>query len=157
MKEKILKKNQIIIIIMPSVSFKERSTDDEYPGDTFYVCCTELSPQFEHFFVAVTKKIFNEFEETLRCKLYSSDNEVKTKAIIETLCVLKGTEKNFDRYKRNVEELKRHARNGDEEYKTFCNDVIIHYAHMRVLFYKPLPLIEHSQMMKIRNIISYER
>lgn len=141
------------MIIMPSVSFKERSTDDEYPEDTFYICCTELSPTFEHFFVAVTKKIFHDFEETLRCKLYSNDDEVKTKAIIETLCVLKGTEKTFDECKRNVEELKRHARNGDVEYETFCNDVIIHYAHMRVLFHKPLPLIEYSQMMKIKNIM----
>lgn len=132
----------------------EHSVDNEYPSDIFYFYCGELSPKFELFFPAITKKKFNDFEEKLRSKLYSNDDEVKTKAIIETLCVMKGTEKTFNKYRRNVEELTTHAKNGDVEYKNFCNDVILHYAHTRVLFHKPIPLIEYSQMTKMINMMA---
>jgi hypothetical protein len=138
---------------MTSLFLKERSIDDEYPGDILYICCTELSPTFEHFFVAVTKKIFHDFEEKIRSKLCSDDSVIRDEATTECLCTISGTTKTFDKCKRNVEELKRQAKNGDIEYKDFCNDVVIYYAYMRVLFHKPIPLIEHSQMMKIRNIM----
>ena len=135
-------------------TLKEQSIDDKYPSDIFYFYCGELSPEFEPFFPAITKKLFNDFEETLRSKLYSDDDEVKTKAIIETLCTIRGTEKTFNKYRRNVEELTTHAKNGDVEYKNFCNDVILYYAHMRVLFHKPIPLMEYSQMIKIINAMA---
>ena len=132
----------------------ERSVDDKYPSDIFYFYCGELSPKFEHFFPSITKKVFNDFEKILRSKLYHDDSEVREKAMKESLAVIMGTSKNFDKYKINVEELITHAKNRDVEYKDFCNDVIIYYAHMRVLFYKPIPLIEHSQMIKIINIMA---
>ena len=139
---------------MTSLYLKERSIDDEYPGDIFYICCTELSPIFEHFFVAVTKKIFNDFEEKIRSKLCSDDSTVRDNAMAECLCAISGTTKTFDKCKRNIEELKRQAKNGDVGYKDFCNDVVIYYAYMRVLFHKPIPLIEHSQMIKLINIMA---
>lgn len=135
-------------------SLKEQSIDDKYPSDIFYFYCGELSPEFELFFPAITKKLFNDFEKILRSNLYHDDDEVRKKAICESLCVLAGTEKTFSKYRRNVEKLTTHAKNGDVEYKNFCNDVILHYAHMRVLFHKPIPLMEYSQMTKMINMMA---
>lgn len=132
-------------------TIKESSTDDKYEGDIFYFCCAEISPSFTYFFPAIPKETFRNYVSKIHVKLTSDNLDVKNKTVTESLLLIQILENKFKECERNIKKLEESAKNGTDEIKGFCNDVVLYYAHMRALYDKPIPLVNYEQMKILKN------
>lgn len=124
---------------------------NEYEGNHYYFSCGTIHPSFALFIPAVPKHIVDEQMKRIRSEKESNNAEVKFKAMNECISVLMGTNNTFQKYigKGGVRLLERYASEGKQEYKDFCNDVILYNIFMSVYFNKPVALWDLNQVKEL--------
>lgn len=124
---------------------------DDYEGNNYYFFCANIHPSFALFIPTVPKSVVNNQMNNLISKRNSSDNEVREKAFIEAIQTIIGVNNMFQKYskKGGARELEKYAQQGHQEYKNFCNDVVLYNLHMKVFFNKSFQLWDTKQIKEL--------
>ena len=124
---------------------------DEYEGNYYYFSCGTIHPSFALFAPTVPKHIVDDTMKKIRSKKESNNAEVRIKSASECISVLIGTNNTFQKYlgKGGVRLLEQYALQGKQEYKNFCNDVVLYNVYMSIYFNKPISLWDIEQIKEI--------
>lgn len=124
---------------------------NEYEGNHYYFSCGTIHPSFALFIPTVPKHIVDDQIKRIRSEKESTNAEVKFKAMNECISVLMGVNNTFQKYlgKGGARLLEKYALEGKQEYKDFCNDVILYNIFMSIYFNKPVALWDLNQVKEL--------
>lgn len=133
------------------VDFTGSVLKTEYEGNNYYFFCATIHPSFSLFIPETPKHLVDDKIKNLISIKEGNDNENKNKLINEAMCVLMGCSDNFNKYKvkGGARLLEQYAKQGKQEYKDFCNDVVLYNIYMKVIFNKGLALWDISQIKEL--------
>ena len=125
--------------------------ENDYEGNNYYFFCGTIHPSFSLFIPASPKYIVDDEVKKLRSEKESNDDEVKFKAINDCMSVLIGVNNTFQKYscKGGARLLEQYAKQQSQEYKDFCNDVILYNVFMKVFFNKSMALWDINQIKQM--------
>ena len=124
---------------------------DDYEGNNYYFFCANIHPSFALFVPIFPKSVVNNQMKKLIDKRNSSDDEVREKAFIEALQTIFGVNNMFQKYskKGGARELEKYAQQGHQEYKNFCNDVVLYNIYMKVFFNRPFEIWDPKKVEEL--------
>ena len=124
---------------------------DDYEGNNYYFFCANIHPSFALFIPTAPKSVIINQMNDLISKRNSSDNEVREKTFIGAIQTIMGVNNTFQKYskKGGARELEKYAQQGHQEYKDFCNDVILYNLYMKVFFDKGFQLWDTKQIKEL--------
>jgi len=122
-------------------------SNDEY-GDTYYFFAAKIHPSFALFISSASREMVDKTVGEIQKKLRSKNPQKVAKIQRECMQTLSGCSIGFEKYshKGGARELEKYSREGKQEYKDFCNDIVLYFVYLKAFLGIQFSLWDKEQL-----------